>query len=74
MKNTGECSKCQSTDIVRISGYAGPSAIGNYVPLSEISTLRAVGVTRFLCLACGFSEEWVEKRIDLEDIRKRYQK
>lgn len=68
MKNTRSCPKCQSNDIVRIEGKAG--SYGSNIPIG-MSKL-AVTVTRFLCLSCGFLEEWIESKEDLEKIRSKY--
>lgn len=37
-------------------------------------SLYAVKVTRFVCLACGFSEEWIESKGDLQEIKKKFGK
>lgn len=65
MKNTKLCPKCQSADIVRIDGYTGGYGIGNNV-LTGNTVFSAVNVNRYICCACGFTEEW----IDTEDLKK----
>lgn len=65
MQNTKRCPKCQSTDIVRIDGSAGPYGTGNNVMVG-MSIFSAVNVNRYICCTCGFTEEW----IDREDIAK----
>ena len=72
MKDTGTCPKCRSTDIVRIEGRTGAYGTGNNIP-TGLSIFSAVKVTRFLCLNCGFSEEWIESKSDLEKIREKFQ-
>ena len=72
MKNTKTCPKCRSNDIVRIEGQAGAYGSGNNIPTGW-TTWSAVKVTRFLCLGCGYSEEWVEDREDLEKLREKFQ-
>ncbi len=66
MKNSRMCPKCSSTDIVRIDGYAGPYGSGNNV-MTGISVFSAVNVNRYVCLSCGFTEEWIDRE-DLEKI------
>lgn len=67
MKNTKSCPKCQSNDIVRINGYAGAYGSGNNIMIG-MSILSAVGVNRYICCNCGFTEEWVDQE-DLERIK-----
>jgi hypothetical protein len=35
-------------------------------------TMIAMKVTRYLCGACGFSEEWIDETEDIAKIRKKY--
>jgi predicted nucleic-acid-binding Zn-ribbon protein len=70
MKNSKSCPKCQSSDIARIEGQVGAYGSGNNVFLGS-TVFSAVKVTRFVCLDCGFSEEWIESKEDLEKIRKK---
>jgi predicted nucleic-acid-binding Zn-ribbon protein len=63
MKNLKNCSKCSSSEVVRIKGNAGPGGAGNNIPMNPGFVL----VTRYVCLKCGFIEEWVD---DLEDLQK----
>lgn len=67
MKNTKSCPKCQSNDIVRINGYAGAYGSGNNIMIG-MSILSAVGVNRYICCNCGFTEEWVDQE-DIERIK-----
>ena len=71
MKNTKTCPKCHSNDIVRIEGQIRAHGSGNNIP-TGFAVWSAVKVTRFLCLNCGFSEEWVEDREDLEKLREKF--
>jgi predicted RNA-binding Zn-ribbon protein involved in translation (DUF1610 family) len=73
MKNTKKCPKCSSNDIIIIPGEAGAYGTGNNIPTGW-TILSAVKVTRYLCLNCGFSEEWIDTREDREKLRKKYQK
>ena len=71
MKNTGKCSKCHFSDVIRIRGWSGTVGQGNNIPVGW-TVLSMVDVTRFLCGQCGYSEEWVEKPADIEKVRKKY--
>ena len=68
MKNSGQCTKCRSTDIARREGKVGPHGSGNHI-ITGITVFSAVMVTRYICLNCGFTEEWIEGENELEKIR-----
>ena len=53
MKVTKTCPKCQSTNIIRIDGYAGAYGSGNNV-LTGNTIFSAVNVNRYICCNCGF--------------------
>lgn len=65
MKYTGVCPKCGQAQIIRIEGQAKAYGAGNNIPVG-ITIFSYVKVHRYLCLMCGFSEEW----IDQEDLPK----
>ncbi len=66
MKNSKICPKCKSVDIVRIDGYTAAYGAGNNVMVGK-SIFSAVNVNRYVCCACGFTEEWIDQE-DLEKI------
>lgn len=68
MKNTRLCPKCQSSDIIRVDGKQEAYGTGNYVRTGFIAS---VGVHRYVCLTCGFTEEWLDRE-DLDRVRKKY--
>ena len=59
MKNSKQCAKCTSDDIVMIPG-------NSWFRESNIITigLSLIPVTRYMCAQCGYSEEWVESKRD----------
>ena len=72
MRNTHSCPKCRSAEVVRVPGKVGASGLGNnFIPVGSF-ILKAVLVTRYLCTYCGFSEEWVDERADLDKLRDTY--
>ena len=71
MKYTHLCPKCQSGDILRIEGESRAYGAGDNIRVG-VTIFSAVKVTRFLCLNCGFSEEWIESGEDLEKLRNKY--
>lgn len=68
MKNTEISPKCQANDIVRIPGKVGAYGVGNNI-IMGVATFNAIKVTRYLCGTCGFSEEWIDDRRDLEKLK-----
>lgn len=66
MKNTKECPKCHSHDIVRCDGKVLSHGAGNYIKLGR-TMLSTVNVHRYICCTCGFTEEWIDEE-DLEKV------
>ena len=74
MRNTKQCPKCRSHDLLTIPGWVGGYGSGNNIPIRAFGWRSAthVLVTRFVCGACGFSEEWIEDPKDIARLRERY--
>lgn len=66
MKNTNTCPKCGKHDIVRFDGFAEAYGSGNHV-MTGSTVFSAVNVNRYICLSCGFTEEWIDT-CDLDKI------
>ena len=62
MKRTGRCPKCGSADIAVV-----PPGRYNSFPVG----LGGAKLERYICLACGFTEEWVETAA-MEKVRRSY--
>ena len=71
MRNSHSCPKCRSTETLRILGRPGRAGIDN-IFLGATIFAGVVLVTRYVCASCGFSEEWVDERADLEKLRSKY--
>ncbi len=72
MKQSWICPKCGSKEIVRIDGLGGAfGANGNVIRMGMMSS-SAIPVTRYVCISCGFTEEWVDIPEDRERLRERY--
>lgn len=67
MKNTKICPKCNSTDVVRVNGSVGSYGTGNNIMIGA-TIFSAVNVNRYICCACGFTEEWIDK-VDIDKIK-----
>ena len=52
-------------------GQVGMHGAGNNI-ITGMTIFSAIKVTRFVCTDCGFSEEWIEPKSDLEKIRETY--
>ena len=71
MHTSGTCTKCRSTDTIRIPGEARAFGAGNNIAVGA-TIFSAVKVTRYVCASCGFSEEWIDSAEDLAALRKKY--
>ena len=60
MKNTGVCPKCGRSSVIRIEGQAKAYGAGNNIPMG-MTIFTYIPVDRYLCINCGFSEEWIEQ-------------
>jgi len=58
LKKTGVCPKCGGQDILKVKGGAGAYGCGNNI-MTGMTIFSAVGVDRYICRQCGFSEEWI---------------
>ena len=63
MRKSGFCPKCGSADLVVVE-----PGLYNSFPAGMFAAAR---LERYVCLDCGFSEEWVEEAA-LEKVRKFY--
>ena len=70
MKNRKICPKCNSTDIIKVPGKAGAYGVGNNIQTGW-SNFSAVLVHRYVCCACGYSEEWIDKE-DIPRLKQKY--
>ncbi len=70
MKNKRICPKCNSTDILLVSGKAGAYGSGNNIQ-TGMTIFSAVLVHRSICCSCGYSEEWIDKE-DIQKLKKKY--
>lgn len=71
MKNTKTCPKCNSRNNLKIPGKFGAYGSGNNIAWG-ISGFSGVKVTRYLCCECGYSEEWIDDKEDIEKLYKKF--
>lgn len=67
MKNTHICPKCNSNNIVKVPDTESINTIS-----IAVSLLHSAKVSRYVCCDCGFAEEWIENKTDLEKIKTKY--
>ena len=60
MMHTRICPKCGSDDIVIVDGSAGAYGSGNNIMVGG-TIFSAVKVDRYICVCCGFTEEWIRQ-------------
>ena len=57
MRNTQQCPKCESTDVIMIEGQRFNQT--QIISLTKWGAANAV-LDRYLCANCGFTEEWIQ--------------
>ena len=67
MKKTNICPKCSNDYILRI-----PGTVEDNVILPGHSIFSAVKIDRYVCMTCGFTENYVQKKADLEKLEARF--
>lgn len=72
MKNTGCCPKCHSRNIVRVPDNPNRHASGNNIYTTTMTLFGKIPVIRYVCCDCGYVENWVEKRHELDEIKKSF--
>ncbi|MEL6989304.1 MAG: hypothetical protein AAGK97_15945 [Bacteroidota bacterium] len=68
MKNTNQCPKCNSRQIVKIPAPRGHIG-SNDIRKNMFSYIKP---TRYMCGQCGYSEEWIDDYVDVDKIVKKY--
>jgi len=70
-KSTKTCPKCGAKDVVLVPGRVGPFGTGNNIWMG-VCIFSAVKVSRYVCGQCGFVEEWIDKKEDIEKIKRKH--
>lgn len=70
MKNTAQCSKCSSVNIFKVEG----KKFNQNSNRQMVSAFKFIAITRFICLGCGYTEEWVTNEKELDQLHKRKSK
>jgi len=70
VKHTRKCPKCSGTEILLIEGEIRGDGSGNFIK-TGMTLLSAVKVNRYICTACGYSEEWTSPD-DIPKLKEKY--
>lgn len=68
MKYTHICPQCSHTEISRIEGGTFKGNFYNTISFG----IHTVYLTRYVCTQCGFTENYVENKADLEKIHRKF--
>lgn len=71
MRPAVACVKCGSAAVVRVPAVKGGSGAGNFI-LFGLWTSKRVPVTRYVCSACGFCEEWIDDSADVARVVEKF--
>jgi len=71
MRNTSTCPKCSGRDILRIEGQSGSHGAGNNIPVGW-TVFSSILVTRYMCVGCGYSEEWIDDAADRANLVEKF--
>ena len=67
MKTTKICPKCSSKDVIRVEGQFQGYGPGNNIKVGFISQVKP---SKYICVNCGYIEEWIDDSGDLQKIKK----
>ena len=71
MKNTKQCPKCGSNEIIHVPDNAH-RYLANSICITKMAWVKRVPVARYVCCGCGYVEDWVETSAGLEEIRRAF--
>lgn len=72
MKNTHKCPKCGSSEIIRVPDNPYRHASGNNIYTTKMTLIGKIPVIRYVCSSCGYVENWVEGRGELDELRRSF--
>ena len=68
MKCTNSCPKCQNAEIAKIEGGGFKGNTYNIISFG----LTTVYLTRYVCTYCGYTENYVDDKKDLDKIKNKF--
>lgn len=72
MKNSGVCPKCGAARVVRVPDQPLRHASGNNIYTTTMTLAGKIPVIRYVCCACGYVENWVERAGELAEIERHF--
>ena len=72
MKKSGKCPKCGTREIVLVPGKLVPAGNGRSIMLGH-SALSSALIDRYICLECGYSEDYFDEN-ELQKITDKFDK
>ncbi|MCI8597686.1 MAG: hypothetical protein HFJ10_04490 [Lachnospiraceae bacterium] len=72
MKNERKCPKCASQNVVRVPDNCYRHASGNNIYTTTVTLIGKIPVIRYVCCDCGYVENWVEHKNELEKIKRTF--
>lgn len=60
MKNTKQCPKCGSRDLIEIFNDGRPTDSGTGIMVG-MTIFTTVPMHRYICCNCGYTEQWVNR-------------
>lgn len=72
MKNGSPCPKCGCRRVVRVPDNPRRHASGSNIYTTSATLLGKIPVIRYVCCDCGYVENWVETRRELEKIEEAF--
>ncbi len=72
MKDGRPCPKCGAREILRVPDNPARHASGNNIYTSRLTLAGKVPVIRYVCLNCGYTENWVEQSAQRQELRRSF--
>lgn len=72
MRSSYRCPKCGGAGILRIPDTPGRYTSGNNIYTSNLTLAGKIPVIRYVCLHCGYVENWVERADQLERLKQAF--
>lgn len=69
MRDNKLCIKCKGAEIAKVPGGSAWNGRPNKLKINEFKYLP---VERCVCLKCGYTEEYISQKSDLDLIRKKF--
>ena len=73
MITTHTCPKCGGRDILRIPDNPGRYTSGNNIYTGTFTLIGKIPIIRYVCLDCGYVEQWVEQPEQRRRLRQAFQ-